>query len=119
VIWDTKEKTVTVDQGTTPSSSLSFFGRPRGSNGLRLQLLDVGALMPDNYGSCSSWVQCTPIDLHSRHPAIREQDFLLMGEAEQSGKWDVISLSLVLNFVPDPRMRGERLLVFALSRRRI
>jgi 25S rRNA (adenine2142-N1)-methyltransferase len=70
------------------------------------RLLEVGALTPDNYKACSSWVDATPIDLRSRHPSILEQDFLLLDETENCEKWDSISLSLVLNFVPDPRDRG-------------
>jgi 25S rRNA (adenine2142-N1)-methyltransferase len=48
-----------------------------------------------------------PMDLRSRHPSIAEQDFLLMDQDEHKDKWDVISLSLVLNFVPEPKDRGE------------
>jgi len=75
----------------------------------KLQLLDVGALTPHNYKTCSSWINPTPIDLHSRHPSILKQDFLLLDETEHRGKWDSISLSLVLNFVPDARDRGRML----------
>ncbi|OCH95320.1 hypothetical protein OBBRIDRAFT_720830 [Obba rivulosa] len=74
-----------------------------------LRLLEVGALKPDNYASCTSWISVTPIDLHSRHPAIVEQDFLLMSEEEHRGTWDIISLSLVINFVPDAKDRGRML----------
>jgi len=77
----------------------------------RLRLLEVGALKPDNYRSCSSWVDCTPIDLRSRHPSITEQDFLLMDEDKNREMWDVISLSLVLNFVPEPKDRGRMLML--------
>jgi 25S rRNA (adenine2142-N1)-methyltransferase len=71
------------------------------------RLLEVGALKHDNYRSCSTWIDATPMDLRSRHPAILEQDFLLMDSAvEHSGKWDIVSLSLVVNFVPEPRDRG-------------
>ena len=71
------------------------------------RLLEVGALKHDNYRSCSSWIDVTPMDLRSRHPAILEQDFLLMDSAvEHSKKWDIVSLSLVVNFVPEPRDRG-------------
>ncbi|KAK0448385.1 nucleolus protein [Desarmillaria tabescens] len=73
------------------------------------KLLEVGALLPDNYKSCSSWIDATPMDLHSRHPAIIEQDFLLMDEEENREKWDIISLSLVLNFVPRAEDRGRML----------
>ena len=58
----------------------------------------------------------TAIDLHSRHPSILEQDFLLMDLSEHRETWDIVSLSLVLNFVPDGKDRGTLLLVIpALS----
>lgn len=78
------------------------------------RLLDVGAVKPDNYHSCASWIDVTPIDLHSRHPSILEQDFLCMDQERHREAWDIISLSLVLNFVPDGKDRG-RVLVQAHS----
>lgn len=78
----------------------------------KLSLLEVGALKPDNYVSCTSWIDTTPMDLRSRHPAIIEQDFLCMNENEHEERWDIISLSLVINFVPEPKDRG-RMLTFA------
>ncbi|KAF8599617.1 nucleolus protein [Ceratobasidium sp. AG-I] len=75
----------------------------------KLKLLEVGALKPDNYASCSSWVSCTPIDLRSRHPDILEQDFLRFDVDTHLGKLDVVSLSLVINFVPDAKDRGKML----------
>ncbi|KAF8969874.1 putative methyltransferase-domain-containing protein [Flammula alnicola] len=72
----------------------------------KVRLLEVGALKPDNYQSCSSWIDWRPIDLRSRHPRIIEQDFLCMDLKENEQKWDAISLSLVLNFVPLPVDRG-------------
>ncbi|EGN96162.1 hypothetical protein SERLA73DRAFT_185759, partial [Serpula lacrymans var. lacrymans S7.3] len=75
----------------------------------KLRLLEVGALKPDNYDSCASWIAVTPIDLRSRHPSILEQDFLLMDEADHREKWNVISLSLVVNYVPEPKDRGRML----------
>ena len=70
------------------------------------RLLEVGALKPDNYASCSLWVEVLPIDLRSQYPGIIEQDFLLMDQEANEGKWDAISLSLVVNFVPEPKNRG-------------
>lgn len=84
------------------------FSKPHGTPNQK-RLLEVGALKPDNYASCSSWIDVTPIDLRSRHAAIREQDFLEMGVNENQGRWDIISLSLVVNFVPEPRDRGRML----------
>jgi 25S rRNA (adenine2142-N1)-methyltransferase len=66
----------------------------------------VGAVRHDNYRDCVSWLDVTAIDLHSRHPSILEQDFLLMDLSEHREAWDVVSLSLVLNFVPDGKDRG-------------
>ncbi|KIK65513.1 hypothetical protein GYMLUDRAFT_357695 [Collybiopsis luxurians FD-317 M1] len=75
----------------------------------KLRLLEVGALKPDNYESCLRWIQVTPMDLNSRHPSILEQDFLQLDENKNREKWDIISLSLVLNFVPEPSDRGRML----------
>ncbi|KAJ3554614.1 hypothetical protein NM688_g3012 [Phlebia brevispora] len=81
------------------------------------KVLEVGALKPDNYASCTSWMNVTPIDLHSRHSAILEQDFLKMDEETNREHWDLISLSLVVNFVPDLRDRGRMLrLAYAMLR---
>ncbi|TFK67897.1 hypothetical protein BDN72DRAFT_724793, partial [Pluteus cervinus] len=79
------------------------------------RLLEVGAVRPDNYKSCLSWIAPTPIDLHARHPSIQEQDFLLMDPEVHRNAWDIISLSLVLNFVPDPKDRGSAMLKLANS----
>jgi 25S rRNA (adenine2142-N1)-methyltransferase len=79
------------------------------------RLLDVGAVKPDNYYSCASWIDVTPIDLHSRHPSILEQDFLCMDQERHREAWDIISLSLVLNFVPDGNDRGTLPLLAALG----
>lgn len=76
------------------------------SSNVAYRVLEVGALKPDNYASCSSWMDVTPIDLHSRHPDILEQNFLQLDEEENKEKWDLISLSLVVNFVPEPKDRG-------------
>ncbi|KAF8797847.1 hypothetical protein BYT27DRAFT_7151275 [Phlegmacium glaucopus] len=79
------------------------------SNPQNIRLLEVGALKPDNYRSCSSWIEWLPIDLNSRHPRIIQQDFLNMDLQEHESSWDAISLSLVVNFVPEPTDRGRML----------
>lgn len=73
------------------------------------RLLEVGALKADNYRGCQSWIDNTPIDLNAQHPDIRQQDFLQMPEDENVSKWDVLSISLVLNFLPDPSERGKEI----------
>ena len=79
------------------------------------RLLEVGALKADNYQGCHSWIDNTPIDLNAQDPGIRQQDFLQMSEDENTSKWDVLSLSLVLNFVPDPRERGRKFFLPVIS----
>jgi 25S rRNA (adenine2142-N1)-methyltransferase len=76
----------------------------------RLRILEVGCLAPDNAISKCKSCEVVRIDLNSTHPLIEEQDFMdraLPGsEAERFG---IVSLSLVLNFVPDAAQRGEML----------
>lgn len=70
-------------------------------------MLEIGALLPDNYDSCASWIENHPIDLNSRHASIVEQDFLQRPLPKNDAeRFDVISCSLVMNFVPDARDRG-------------
>lgn len=74
------------------------------------RLLELGALTPGNYSSCSSWIDNHPVDLHSRHPDILEQDFFHRPLPTDDGeRFDIISCSLVLNFVPEPKDRGRML----------
>jgi len=74
-----------------------------------IRLLEVGALKSDNYASAASWIDCKPIDLHSRHPLIEEQDFLKMDAEKNRKLWNAISLSLVVNFIPNAHDRGKML----------
>lgn len=82
-------------------------------NGKKLKMLEVGALRTDNACSRAGFLDVERIDLHSQHPDINEQDFMErpLPEVNTSGDqhFDVVSLSLVLNFVSDPAGRGEML----------
>lgn len=82
-------------------------------NGRQLRMLEVGALRPDNACSRSGRFEMERIDLHSQHPVIREQDFMERAAcpARDLGRqgFDIVSLSLVVNFVGDPGDRGEML----------
>ncbi|KAL8905929.1 MAG: hypothetical protein Q9171_006473 [Xanthocarpia ochracea] len=86
----------------------------QGTNGLgRFRMLEVGALKVDNACSRSGIFDVTRIDLHSQHPDIQTQDFMQFsvpspGTVEENG-FDVVSLSLVLNYVGDAISRGEML----------
>jgi 25S rRNA (adenine2142-N1)-methyltransferase len=76
----------------------------------RLRLLEVGALSTSNACSRSGFFDIERIDLNSQGDGILQQDFMERA-LPQSGseRFDVISLSLVLNFVPDAQLRGEML----------
>lgn len=80
------------------------------SSSNRIKMLEVGALSTTNTCSTSGRFDNVRIDLNSQEPGILKQDFmerpLPTGASE---RFDIISLSLVLNFVPDPVGRGDML----------
>ena len=79
----------------------------------KLRMLEVGVLKPDNACSRSGLFEMQRIDLHSQHPDIEQQDFMQMqfpkpeNLCEQG--YDLVSLSLVVNFISDPTQRGDML----------
>ncbi|KAG5917246.1 hypothetical protein E4U61_002892 [Claviceps capensis] len=75
------------------------------------RMLEVGALSTRNACSVSGLFEMVHIDLNSQEPGILEQDFMQRPLPELAcDKFDIISLSLVLNFVPDAQSRGQMLL---------
>ena len=79
----------------------------------KLRMLEVGSLRSDNACSKSELFDVERIDLHSQHSDIKEQVFMnrpIPGAADldQEG-FDIVSLSLVVNFVSNPTERGEML----------
>ncbi|KAI4596349.1 hypothetical protein KJ359_005478 [Pestalotiopsis sp. 9143b] len=79
--------------------------------GQPLRLLEVGALSITNECSTSRFFSMERIDLNSQGEGITQQDFMERPlPKDDSERFDMISLSLVLNFVPDARVRGEMLL---------
>ncbi|CAO3636781.1 unnamed protein product [Cunninghamella blakesleeana] len=74
-----------------------------------ISILEVGAVAPDNYKPYSKKysILVYPIDLNPQHSSIYKQDFLTMIPFK---KFDIISLSLVVNFVGDPKDRGQMLI---------
>ncbi|CAF9925279.1 MAG: hypothetical protein GOMPHAMPRED_003847 [Gomphillus americanus] len=89
----------------------------------KLRLLEVGALRVDNACSRCGIFDVVRIDLNSQHEQILQQDFMTRpmpvdeADREENG-FDVISLSLVLNYIPDPVGRGEMLKIVASFLRR-
>ena len=70
----------------------------------KLRVLDVGAL-DNNYKKHAKWIQCTPIDLNPQSNEVIKADFLKLDDKE----YDVVVLSLVVNFEGDIRKRGDML----------
>lgn len=80
------------------------------SRDVRLRMLEIGALSTKNACSQVDCLDVTRIDLHSQEPGIREIDFMDLPAPESEGqRYEIISLSLVLNFVPNPAARGAML----------
>ncbi|KAK4691638.1 25S rRNA (adenine2142-N1)-methyltransferase, partial [Lecanoromycetidae sp. Uapishka_2] len=95
---------------------LADFGigrKKKNQGGRSRKLLEVGSLSPHNACSRSGIFEIKRIDLHSQHPDIDEQDFMTMPlpnkEAICNEGFDIVSLSLVVNFVSDAAQRGEML----------
>lgn len=85
----------------------------RNASGKKFRMLEVGALRTDNTCSRNGAFEMKRIDLHSQHSDIEEQDFMELPfptaeDLDQEG-FDIVSLSLVVNFVGDPAQRGEML----------
>ena len=80
---------------------------------MKFKMLEVGTLSLQNACSRSNIFDMQRIDLHSQHPSILEQDFMArpVPAAEKLAEegFDIVSLSLVVNFVPDAAGRGEML----------
>jgi len=76
-----------------------------------VRMLEVGALSISNACSKIRIFEMERIDLNSQEAGIKEQDFMERplpdGEKDQ---FDIISLSLVLNYVPDAVGKGNMLL---------
>lgn len=75
----------------------------------QLRLLDVGALTGTAYAAYP-WLDVTSIDINPRAPHVIQSDFFDFeppsGE-EENPPYDVVSLSLVVNFIGDLHKRGE------------
>ncbi|GMM31281.1 25S rRNA (adenine2142-N1)-methyltransferase [Martiniozyma asiatica (nom. inval.)] len=71
--------------------------------------LEIGCLSSKNYiSTCGIFDAVTKIDLHSQEPSILEEDFLKRPlPKSKDEKFDCISCSLVLNFVPNATDRGD------------
>ncbi|KAL2188797.1 hypothetical protein L209DRAFT_244300 [Thermothelomyces heterothallicus CBS 203.75] len=88
----------------------STFSPRKPDSSRRLRMLEVGALSTQNACSKSGHFDIVRIDLKSQEEGILEQDFMERPlPRDESERFDIISLSLVLNFVPDAKGRGDML----------
>lgn len=79
-------------------------------DGEKLKMLEVGALSTTNACATSGRFDMTWIDLNSQNPKIQQQDFMERPlSIFDDDLFDIISLSLVVNYVPDAAGRGEML----------
>jgi len=94
-------------------SELGVTGNTRSGRERNLKMLEVGSLRVDNACSRSGIFEMKRIDLHSQHPDIKEQDFMTMPLPTMEDfiheGFDIVSLSLVVNFVGNAAQRGEML----------
>lgn len=76
-----------------------------------LNALEIGCLSPSNIISTSGiFKEVVKIDLNSQNHLILEQDFMMRPLPKTSReKFNLVSCSLVLNFVPSPKERGDML----------
>jgi 25S rRNA (adenine2142-N1)-methyltransferase len=81
------------------------------SSGQQIRMLEVGALSTTNACSKSRLFEMERIDLNSQAEGITQQDFMERPlPSDMKDKFDIISLSLVLNYVPDAAGKGDMLL---------
>ncbi|CAK7213679.1 25S rRNA (adenine2142-N1)-methyltransferase [Sporothrix curviconia] len=100
-----------IDDDSKATATPSDEAKPRFLLSAPLRMLEVGALSIDNACSASGCFNMERIDLNSQGPGITQQDFLQRPRPQSdSERFDIISLSLVLNYVPQHSDRGEMLL---------
>ncbi|KAL2915619.1 25S rRNA (adenine2142-N1)-methyltransferase [Polyrhizophydium stewartii] len=74
----------------------------------RLRLLDVGAITGETYERHAGFLDVTSIDLNSQSPKVTKQDFFERPlPASGADRFEIVCLSLVVNYVGDPAARGE------------
>lgn len=96
--------------GDTSKLLMEWLPKDLLKEGTKLRMLEVGALSINNACSKSGSFDMTRIDLNSQSPGISQQDFMERPlPTDSKEKFDIISLSLVLNYVPEAVGRGNML----------
>lgn len=75
----------------------------------KIQLLDVGAIV-NHYSKHRSWIDCQALDLNSMDPEVVKMDFFDFAP-HCDAVFDVVVLSLVINFVGSPSKKGLMLVL--------
>lgn len=89
---------------------LTFNSLGPSKNDRPLRMLEIGALSSTNACSTCNLFEVERIDLNSHVEGVKQQDFMERPFPQsEMDKFDIISLSLVLNFVPDAIGRGKML----------
>lgn len=99
-------------RATLPKADEPKVTNPKKNTGQKKwKVLEIGALTTENAISRHARLQVERIDLRSRHAEIKTQDFMQRPGPwkDEEGRVDIVSLSLVLNFVGDAGGRGEML----------
>ncbi|OAV89225.1 hypothetical protein PTTG_12520 [Puccinia triticina 1-1 BBBD Race 1] len=75
----------------------------------KISLLDVGAIDGKSYAKYTDWISTTSIDINPIDESLvaRYDFFKFPLPKSELQKFDVVCLSLVLNFIGDLKMRGE------------
>jgi 25S rRNA (adenine2142-N1)-methyltransferase len=107
----TAEESGAFNSGIWVHNELHAMGLLPADGQRRLRLLDVGALQ-DHWSRHAHMVEAIAIDLNPQHPSVLRADFFEYPPLPPDGAapvFDALVLSLVLNFVGDPRRRGAML----------
>lgn len=82
----------------------------RGGKKEDIRLLDVGSLGGTAYAKYP-WIKAKSIDINPRGPDVEQVDFFhLPPPTSEEDRYDVVSLSMVINFVGDIQQRGRMLI---------
>lgn len=80
---------------------LDFYGLKQS----KMKILDVGSISGEVYIKYS-FMDVTCIDLNSQSPLVKKLDFFDLKDQ----KYDIVCLSLVINFISDPVRRGQMII---------
>lgn len=99
--------------GDSSKKLIEWLKADKYKNGLsNINALEIGCLSPHNLiSTCGIFSDIIRIDLNSQGPLILQQNFMERPLPKNDlEKFNIISCSLVINFVPSPKERGDMLI---------